>query len=478
LSTTFLLALWALLLLAGGLQVVVAQLADVCLYEEDGTRLPLATHCSRFVVCQRGEVSIIGSCPRGLHFNRELGECDFQWRANCLGLSSFAGADDDQCTCDCCAEECQGPIDEVDEPTTEDCDPDTTTKSTVTPSPPDSTDTTDDTTNPDDTTTPARPGVVPSYCSSPRTECALEESGAMFEMPGICVRYFQCSNGCVNEMNCPSGLYFNKQLGRCDHPENVNCEITSDAAGEIVGPSGAVCSNTTVCAKQPDGAKFPDPSSNGFLICQCQCPIAMACDEQLVFNPLVQVCDWPKGSDTETGGDAGAGVVASEVLCPDGLVYNATADQCDYPEGYVPEVPCNSTSTVCKGQPEGELFQVNGSCNSFYKCNFNCAVEQWCPNNLVYDPEKEMCVYPQNYKCQWEYTPPSGPNAGPSGTSCESNGRCLGENEGTYLPSETSCGQYVVCQCECEVEMECPDGLYWDQDLMVCNYASQVRCTL
>ncbi|XP_017021068.1 chondroitin proteoglycan 2 [Drosophila kikkawai] len=475
-------ALWALLLLAGGLQVAVAQLADVCIYEEDGTRLPLATHCSRFVVCQRGEVSIIGSCPRGLHFNRELGECDFQWRANCLGLSSFAGADD-QCTCDCCADECQDPIDEedVDETTTEDCGPDTTTKSPVTPSPPDSTDPTEVTTNPDDTTnssntTPASPGVVPTYCSSPRTDCVAQESGALLDMPGICVRFIQCSNGCVNEMPCPSGLYFSKELGRCDNPDKVDCEITADAEDEVVGPSGIACTSDAKCNKQPDGTMFADPNSNGYFICQCQCAIAMECDPQLAFNPAVNVCDWPKGNNTETGGDTGGGV--SSVLCPSGLVYNATSDQCDYPEGYVPEVPCNSTSPVCKGQPEGELFQVPGSCNTFYKCNYNCAVEQLCPNNLIFDPENDICVYPDAYECEWEYTPPSGPNAGPSGTSCESNGRCLGKKEGTFLPSETNCGRYVVCQCECEVEMECSDGLYWDQSQKTCNYPNKVNCTL
>lgn len=415
-------------------------------------------------------MSIIGSCPRGLHFNRELSECDFQWRANCLGLSSFAGADD-QCTCDCCAEECQDPIDEVEESTTEDCDPDTTTKSSVT-SPPDST----DTTNPDDTTTtseptPSRPGVVPSYCSSNRTECAKETTGTKLEMPGECVRFIQCSNGCVEELSCPSGLYFSVGLQQCDHPNNVKCKPTAGVEGEIEGPSGTPCSDQGDCAEQPDGTLFPDPDSNGFFICQCQCPIAMPCDPALQFNPAVNVCDWVKETPTESAASA-------SVLCPDGLVYNETSVQCDYPEGYVPQVPCNTTSQVCQGQPEGELFQVNGTCNMFYKCNFNCAVEQWCPNNLVFDPVQEMCVYPQDYKCEWEYTPPSGPNAGPSGIACESNGRCLGQSEGSYFPSKTNCGQFVICQCECEVEMKCPDGLYWDQEGLTCNYASEVTCTL
>ncbi|XP_017070715.1 chondroitin proteoglycan 2 [Drosophila eugracilis] len=463
---------WTVVLLTASLQVVLAQLTNVCHQEEDGTRLPLATHCSRFVVCLKGDVSIIGSCPRGLHFNRELGECDFQWRANCLGLSAFAEVDD-QCTCDCCAEECQDPIEDIEEPTTtvtEDCD----TPTSVT-NPADSTDTTDATTDYDDSnnssnTTPSTPGVAPSYCNSSRGDCADKDTGTYIDMPGICVKFIQCNNGCVEEIQCPSGLYFNKDTNGCDYWWTVDCTPTADASDEIEGPSGTTCSNQGKCFGQKDGTKFKDDESNGFLVCQCQCPIAMPCAEGLQFNETAQVCDWVRTSSSARE--------SSAVVCYDGLVYNATSDQCDYPENYVPEVTCNSTSTLCQDQPEGELFPVEGKCNMFYKCNFNCAVEQYCPNNLVYNKNIKECDYPQNYVCEWEYTPPTGPNAGPSGIACESNGRCLGQREGTYFNSTTNCGKYVVCQCECEVEMECPDGLYWDQDKLTCNYEDSVKCTL
>lgn len=468
------LGLWTVLLLIGGLQTVVAQLTNVCQNQEDGTRLPLATHCSRFVVCLKGEVSIIGSCPRGLHFNRELRECDFQWRANCLGLSAFAEVDD-QCTCDCCAEECQDPIDDIDETTTavtEDCDPDTTTSATE---PSDSTDPTDATTDFDDpnnssNTTPSSPSVVPSYCKSSRTDCVNQKTGTYIDMPGICVRFIQCNNGCAEEFQCPSGLYFNTAIDDCDYWWNVDCTPTADGSTEIEGPSGTTCSSQGECAGKRDGYMIADPNSNGFFVCQCQCPIAMPCSEGLKFNETAQVCDWIKDTKSAIG--------SSAVQCYGDLVYNATLDQCDYPENYVPKVECNTTSTVCQNQPEGELFPVEGKCNMFYKCNFNCAVEQYCPNNLVYNPNTEECEYPQDYVCPWEYTPPSGPNAGPSGIACESNGRCMGQREGTYLKSTTNCSNYVVCQCECEVEMECADGLYWDESLQTCNYKNQVTCTL
>ncbi|KAH8380543.1 hypothetical protein KR009_011290, partial [Drosophila setifemur] len=491
----FFVAFRVLLLLAGGLQVVFAQFTNVCLHQVDGTRLPLATHCGRFVVCQKDEVSIIGSCPRGLHFNRELGECDFQWRANCLGLAAFAGPAD-QCNCECCADECQDPIDEETETTavTEDCDTsttttkspvaDTSTTTTTTKAPgtdtTGETDLTETTTAVDDSTdstnssntTPSSPELVaPTYCASSRPDCADKKSGTMLEMPGVCVRFIQCANGCVEEITCPSGTYFNATIGQCDNWWNVDCTPTADDDDEVVGPSGTTCSSQGVCTRQRDGVKFSDPESNGYFVCQCQCPIAMPCPGGLTFNETAQVCDWPKTSEDDSSG-------SSALLCADNLVYNATSNQCNYPADYVPEVACNTTSTVCDGQKEGENFPVPGKCNMFYKCNYNCAVEQWCPNNLIYDPDYDICNYPEYVDCEWDYTPPSGPNAGPSGIACESNGRCLMQKEGKRFRSTTSCGKYVICQCECEVEMECPEGLYWDENLETCNYASEVSCSL
>ncbi|SPP84678.1 blast:Peritrophin-1 [Drosophila guanche] len=491
---TDLCALWTLLLVAAATASASASAsAGVCLYELDGTRLPVSTHCGRFAVCQHGEVAAIGSCPRGLHFNRELAECDFQWRANCLGLSPFAGADaraDADCTCTCCADEC--PNTDVDGPglttlVTEPCNTEsTTTEPAVTgatnPTEPTNDDDSDETTESNETTTdeattdtnnavnttPSSPSAVPTYCSSQRDECANVSTNAKLEIPGVCGKYIQCSNRCVNEISCPSGLYFNPSSGDCDYPWNVECTpaLAADSTEEIEGPSGTTCASQGVCAGKRDGTLLADPDTNGYFVCQCQCPIAMPCDEYTKFNQTAQVCDWDWSDES------------AAVVCPDGLVYNVTSNECDYPEGYVPEVVCNSTSTVCQGEAEGTLFPVDGVCNKFYKCNFNCAVEQLCPNNLLFDATTEICDYPQNVECQWPHTPPSGPNAGPSGIACESNGRCLNAREGTYLPSETSCNGYVICQCECEVELACPEGLYWDEDLLTCNYATNVKCNL
>ncbi|KAM8708430.1 hypothetical protein ACLKA7_015408 [Drosophila subpalustris] len=494
-----------------GVQSKLSQWSDICAYETDGTRLPLPLDCKRFVLCLKQEVSAIRSCPRGLHFNPKLGECDFQWRADCSGLSLYAATDvDEDCTCTCCADECNSseptesttPCSPEEEMTTPDEEISTvmtespeevstgtfetnpSESSSQTPpiessterpgptesptqSPPAQGSTSESPPVPSSTTSPPD-NWVPAYCANQRSDCVDKPDGAMIPVDGVCTNYFQCTHGCCQEFNCPSGLYFNNGTKSCDYFWNVDCKPAAnpDANDEIVGPSGTTCSSQGVCAGQRDGRMIADPDSNGYFVCQCQCPIAMPCDPKTKFNETAQVCDWDTSS------------TSLNVICPDGLVFNATSNECDYPEGYVPKVECDNDSTVCQDESDGTLLPIEGVCNKFYKCSFNCAVEKICPNNLVYDPNTQICDYPQNYNCPWPYTPPSGPNAGPSGISCESHGRCLGQPEGTLLPSLTSCSGYSVCQCECEIEMQCKEGLYWDSTLDTCNYDYNVKCTL
>ena len=46
--------------------------------------------------------------------------------------------------------------------------------------------------------------------------------------------------------------------------------------------------------------------------------------------------------------------------------------------------------------------------------------------------------------------------------------------EPVFLPSDTNCGEYFVCVHGVPVLMECPEGLYWDQSLNVCNWPDLV----
>ena len=46
----------------------------------------------------------------------------------------------------------------------------------------------------------------------------------------------------------------------------------------------------------------------------------------------------------------------------------------------------------------------------------------------------------------------------------------------SYLPSPTDCSKYYVCVESQPIEMSCPEGLWWDNELNVCNFPENVTC--
>ncbi|XP_023170598.2 uncharacterized protein LOC111599232 [Drosophila hydei] len=302
------------LILLIGAQSAFAQWSNICADEADGTRLPLPLDCARFAVCEEQEVAQIRRCPRGLHFNSELGECDFQWRADCTGLLLFGKAVvDDECVCTCCAEQCPdqpvetttpcAPVEQTTKPSGPTSSPDfgvTETSPIVT--------TTGETTFNTDPSEPVSPpgggdGDLPGYCSDERQDCVNQADGTLLQISGVCTKFIQCNHGCCTEQSCPSGLYFDATQNACNYPWEVDCTpvSTDDNDGELVGPSGTTCSDQSVCAGQRDGKMFADPNTNGYFVCQCQCPIAMPCDANTKFNQTAQVCDWDTTSNSGGG---------------------------------------------------------------------------------------------------------------------------------------------------------------------------------
>merc|ERR1719348_1689947 len=45
-----------------------------------------------------------------------------------------------------------------------------------------------------------------------------------------------------------------------------------------------------------------------------------------------------------------------------------------------------------------------------------------------------------------------------------------------YVPHPTDCGLFYQCNGDIPILMECPDGLYFDPSLNVCNWPDLVNC--
>ncbi|XP_050563756.1 peritrophin-1-like [Spodoptera frugiperda] len=121
-----------------------------------------------------------------------------------------------------------------------------------------------------------------------------------------CDKFFLCrGEGEGVEMNCPSGLFFNKKTMICDWPENVNCEGRNIP---VVSNSTTTTTTSTVPPIEipdeflPNGCPanprihwlLPHQTDcNAFYYCVWGGRVMRNCPPTLHFNRKLQVCDWP-----------------------------------------------------------------------------------------------------------------------------------------------------------------------------------------
>ncbi|XP_023158351.1 mucin-5AC [Ceratitis capitata] len=555
---------------------------DTCEGLEEGTRLPHSTQCDRFIICRTQRMYSVGRCPRGLHFNRRLGVCDFKLHARCdtylsmpnpKALSKESIYEDNCCSgCNCNCNSIKAPFYE--------------------------TAAADDILLPDS----KGPSTGPSgtTCNN-KGICENQPDGAMFLRPGS-NGYIVCQCECEIPMSCPPNLIFNSVLKVCDwqniHPHTestlpirattvskylpaydtsstlyrsstssylstsgtssmpwdstptrqiaVTTDIsstpnypttsgtastssdtktksaTSTTSNPAAGPSGTTCNNKGVCENQSDGAMFPNPETNGYIVCQCECEIPMPCPSGLIFNPVLKVCDWPvsppatvspppirtttvssstpkhpSSSDTSStqyrssissylsststssmpwdststtqiavttdisstpNYPTTSGTVSSSSDTTTKSATSTTSNPAAGPSG----TTCNNKG-VCENQPDGAMFP-NPETNGYIVCQCECEIPMPCPSGLIFNPLLKVCDWPRS-----DVISASSPSTGPSGTVCNNKGKCNGQKDGTLFADPNTSG-FIVCQCECEVIMPCPTGLTFNPSVNVCDW--------
>ncbi|XP_020802011.1 tenascin [Drosophila serrata] len=344
------------------------------------------------------------------------------------------------------------------------------------------------------------------------------------EPSGDCTKYQICSGGKYVTVSCDAGDYWNSTLGECVK-DNGECNGTpsctdgeleidpADCAGYLACSNGTLvnkkCPNDNyfnnntltctpdldgVCLNCTEGSKKPEPSGDctKYQICAGGKYVTMSCSAGEYWNNNTKICEMDNGECNGTPscqeGDIKENPAdcAGYMQCVNGNYvarkcsatefFNTTLNQCvvDQDGVCIPK----TCDPQCCDLPNYSMWPVEKNCSAFFQCVGGKYAEQTCPNNLQFNTKTESCDYPENVDCDDGSAPPSGPNAGPSGTYCESHGRCVGRSDGTMLPYEINAcsSSYIVCQCECEVNFICSDGLIFNVDLQTCDWASNVKC--
>lgn len=298
---------------------------------------------------------------------------------------------------------------------------------------------------------------------------------------GDCTQYYGCCTGKFVLKSCPSGQYWNSNNQQCE-PDNGQCVPVEPGApgapcapGEPGAPGACTEGDTKVDAS--DCTKYQ--------VCKNGEYVSASCNSGYYWNSANSQCEQDNGQcvsvtckDGELSADssdcAGYFICLDNKLvkrkCASQTYFDASLETCviDTEGVCIPKV-CDSE---CCDKPNNWIGPVDKNCSAFIHCLYGQLIQQTCPNNLQFNNITKQCDFPDVVQCDDGSPPPSGPTAGPSGTYCESKGRCVGQRDGAMFADakSASSGGYIVCQCECEINFNCVAGLVFNEKIRTCDW--------
>ncbi|UYV70525.1 hypothetical protein LAZ67_7003416 [Cordylochernes scorpioides] len=189
-------------------------------------------------------------------------------------------------------------------------------------------------------------------------------------------------------------------------------------------------STTPVSDDHTDFPSFECPTDFGIFPIRDQCdryifcshgvPYLKSCPNNLHFNPITYVCDWPDKVDCGSPSPTLPPAIPSPETCicqcclmPDpsdctqfvlclngtaysdhcgvGLAFNPDLETCDHPAG-------NCTDPLCRDDPEGSVSNPL-DCSTFYECSNGIPFLHVCEEGLHFSPASLTCQPPCQAGC-------------------------------------------------------------------------------
>ncbi|XP_035223247.1 fibrillin-3-like isoform X2 [Stegodyphus dumicola] len=341
---------------------------------------------------------------------------------------------------------------------------------------------------------------TPSTTYKPVSPECIEPEG-LFPNPEDCGSFFQCSNGRAHLVRCPTGLHFSKNDEICEIPCVAGCNISISCPTEIPDIEG----NCTC-----ESCFLPDPTDcSAYYFCSDRHLTKGYCPYGMLFDKISTQCENEDEVDCEATGDPAMcpepfGIfpypgdckkflycensVAHVRKCDPELEFDPENKVCSTPKGYCGSV---TIDPHCK-RPTG-LFPYAGNCSLFYQCENGVSYLKACNSPLLFNPQKEVCDWPENVECG-KVKSTTLPTSSTGSEQTNASTSTL-EPISTSLPLSCHTVPGIICPCACRVptyddcssfyqcqddgtacKKYCPDGLYFNKREMVCDLPNNVEC--
>lgn len=265
-------------------------------------------------------------------------------------------------------------------------------------------------------------------------------------------------------------------------------EITfGDSSGESSGDE--LLEN--VCESLKDGVYSSGTCSSSYIICNSGSPRFLSCSTPLIYDPTNKKCSWKgmidecsqvSGEYCESDGNISKSEcsnvffscsegIAHRRNCPANLVFNPAISSCDWPKNVM---DCSEKSEKPQNCGEVDGYFSFGRCSSsFSACTNGIPIVMFCPDGLMFSEKNQMCDYEwnvdecdlessgfmENYKASEALTP------------------CTNMDNGLYALDCTP--RVLSCQNGRENIFECPPSLVFNENSLICDYPeTSLKCCM
>jgi len=243
--------------------------------------------------------------------------------------------------------------------------------------------------------------------------CRGVENNTKVPNRGNCLRFFTCIDQRPTPGVCPSGQWFNPEPRRCDNLTNGQCapsdQFECPPDGIHFFPHEKYCHKFIMCYA---GVPILSSCAEGLYfdreLLKCNFPEYAEC--------IHEVC--PPTNDPTNITFIGSRVDCEkyficysgrpfEVRCAPGVHWNAADEQCDFPENAnctiapreQPPPPQQPHEIECK-YPDAIYFETHpNSCNDYFVCSNGQSTLLRCGSEFVWDSNKEWCDFSENVRC-------------------------------------------------------------------------------